>query len=121
MSLQLCVRGVRGREKRGRDRGKRRGEKEEGEGEGGEGGGGRLLKAFPRVDMEGDCLKFSPEWTWRETHLKLRVPCESGKSCKLQEKSSGTRSACRFVLNPISHPMAQVHLSEENQWLFKTN
>ena len=48
MSLQLCVRGVRGREKGG-------GGEEEGEGEGGEGGGGRLLKAFPRVDMEGDC------------------------------------------------------------------
>ena len=113
------MRGVRGREKRGRDRGKRRGEKEEGEGEEGEEGrrgGGRGGKG-----EEGDYLKLSPEWTWRETHLKLRVPCESGKSCKLQEKSSGTRSACRFVLNPISHPMAQVHLSEENQWLFKTN
>ena len=61
----------------------------------------------------GRKIKFPPEWTWRETHLKLRVPGESAKSCKLQEKGPGTRSACCFVLHSIGHPVAQVHLEEK--------
>ena len=62
MSLQLCVRGVRGREMG-------RVGKEEGEGEGKEEGGRKKRGREKRRGKgeEGDYLKLSPEWTWRET------------------------------------------------------